>query len=100
MHRQEPFLAKALKAIFTAAFVATLIVSFAPGIASAQMSIFDNETFAQLHCPNDEVVWLDFKKRRYYVRGQRQYDRGRSAVYVCRKEARNSGYKKSRLGLR
>lgn len=100
MHREKPFLGQALKVFFTAAFVAAFAVSFAPGIASAQMGIFQNEAMARMHCPNDEVVWLDFKKRRYYTRGQRLYERGRSAVYACKHEARRSGYKRSRLGLR
>lgn len=100
MHRQEPFLTKPFAAVFTAALVAVFAVLFAPSIASAQMGIFQNEAMAQMHCPNDEVVWLDFKKRRYYVRGQRLYERGRSATFACRKEAKNSGYKKSRFGLR
>ncbi len=99
MHRKKPVLGHALKAVLLAAFAAALIVSFTP-IASAQMGVFQNEAMAQMHCPKDEVVWLDFKKRRYYTRGQRQYERGRSAVYACRKEARRSGYKRSRLGLR
>lgn len=80
--------------------IAVLAVLFVPSSASAQMGIFQNEAMAKMHCPNDEVVWLDFKKRRYYTRGQRQYERGRSATFACRKEARNSGYKKSRFGLR
>ena len=99
MQRETPVLVKPLKAVLAVAFVAALTISFAPD-ASAQMGIFNNEAFAQMHCPNDEVVWLDFKKRRYYTRGQRQYERGRSAVYACKKEARASGYKRSRLGLR
>ena len=99
MHRETRVLGQACKAGLLAALIAALIVSFAP-IASAQMGIFQNDAMAQMHCPNDEVVWLDFKKRRYYVRGQRLYERGRSAVFVCKKEAKNSGYKRSRLGLR
>jgi hypothetical protein len=99
MNCQRQFLAKTLKAVSAAAFVTVLIVSFAP-TARAQMGIFNSETMALMHCPNDEVVWLDFKKRRYYTRGQRQYERGRSAVYACKKEARASGYKRSKLGLR
>ena len=85
--------------LFAAVFV-TLAVLLAPISASAQLAIFSTETMARLHCPNDEVVWLDFQKRRYYVRGQKLYDRGRDATYACRKEAKRSGYKKSRFGRR
>jgi len=85
--------------LFAAVFV-TLAVLLAPISASAQLAIFSTETMASLHCPNDEVVWLDFQKRRYYVRGQKLYERGRDATYACRKEAKRSGYKKSRFGRR
>lgn len=85
--------------LFAAVFVA-LAALFAPLPASAQLAIFQTETMARLHCPNDEVVWLDFAKRRYYTRGQKLYARGRDATYACRKEAKRSGYKKSRFGRR
>lgn len=70
------------------------------GPASAQMAIFQTETMAKLHCPNDQVVWLDFTKRRYYTEKQRRYGMGRTASFVCREEARRSGYKRSVLGRR
>jgi hypothetical protein len=46
------------------------------------------------------VVWLDFRKRVYYSRKQRNYARGFSGSFVCRTEARSSGYRRSILGLR
>jgi hypothetical protein len=85
--------------LFAVVFVA-LAALFAPLPASAQLAIFSTETMAKLHCPTDEVVWLDFAKRRYYTRGQKLYERGRDATYACRKEAKRSGYKKSRFGRR
>ncbi len=95
MDRKPKFLSKSSAAVLIAALAAL----FVP-VGAKAMGIFQTETMAQLHCPNDEVVWLDFKKRRYYVRGQRLYERGRSATFACRKEAKSSGYKKSRFGLR
>ena len=68
--------------------------------AIAQMSIFQAPMFAQLHCPADKIVWLDFNKRRYYSEGQRLYGKGRDGVYVCRQEASKSGYRRSLLGRR
>ena len=82
-----------------ACFVALAALA-APNPASAQLAIFSTEAAAQLHCPSDQLVWLDFKKRRYYTRGQKLYARGRDATYACLKEAKRSGYKRSRLGLR
>lgn len=55
---------------------------------------------AQRHCPGDTVVWLDFRKRRYYLKGQRHYALGQTGSFVCRNEARESGYRRSPLGLR
>jgi hypothetical protein len=68
--------------------------------ASAQLSLFPTEMQAQQHCPNDTVVWLDFDKRIYYVRGQRLYAKGTTGTFVCRKEARAGRYRRSVLGHR
>jgi hypothetical protein len=68
--------------------------------ATAQLNIFQTEEQAQLHCPTDVVVWLDFTKRRYYFRGQRLYGKGKTGVYTCREEARISLNRRSLLGWR
>jgi hypothetical protein len=72
------------------------------GFAGAQgpLSLFQIAEQAQQHCPNDTVVWLDLKKNIYYVHGQRQYGRGRTAWFVCREEARRHGNRRSLLGRR
>jgi hypothetical protein len=31
------------------------------------LTLFRYEDQAQRHCPVDTVVWLDFKKRKYYL---------------------------------
>lgn len=95
MNFRRSFLSK-----FSAAVLATSAGVFAATSASAQMAVFQTEQTAQMHCPNDKVVWLDFGKRRYYTSGQKLYARGRTASFVCMKEAKRSGYKKSRLGRR
>jgi hypothetical protein len=61
---------------------------------------FRYEAQAQRHCPFDTIVWFDFGKRIYYSRGQRQYARDFNGSFVCRDEARRSGYRRSLLGLR
>lgn len=70
------------------------------GSASAQMAVFQTEMMAKMHCPDDKVVWLDLTKRKYYTEGQKRYGKGRTALFVCREEARRSGYKHSLLGRR
>ncbi|WP_373852319.1 hypothetical protein [Bradyrhizobium sp.] len=61
---------------------------------------FRYEAQAQRHCPGDTVVWLDFRRGRYYLRGQRRYGRGFDGSFGCRNEARDSGYRRSLFGLR
>ncbi|MEA2887194.1 MAG: hypothetical protein QOD11_1554 [Bradyrhizobium sp.] len=63
------------------------------------MTPFRYEAQAQRHCPDDTVVWLDLGKGLYYLKGQRRYARGGSGSFVCREEARGSGYRRS-LGIR
>ncbi len=61
---------------------------------------FRYEGQAQRHCPDDTVVWLDFRRGMYYSKGQRPYARGSTGSFVCRGEARSSGYRHSLFGLR
>jgi hypothetical protein len=61
---------------------------------------FRYEAQAQRHCPADTVVWLDFRKRTYYFRAQKRYARGLDGSFVCRSEARASGYRRSLFGVR
>jgi len=47
------------------------------------------------------VVWLDFRKGDLLLpKDKRQYARGFNGSFVCRDEARRSGYRRSLLGLR
>jgi len=61
---------------------------------------FRYEAQAQRHCPADTVVWLNFRKRTYYSKGQKQYALGLDGSFVCRSEARASGYRRSLFGVR
>jgi hypothetical protein len=61
---------------------------------------FRYEGQAQLHCPGDTVVWLDFAKGKYYSKGQQLYGRGLNGSYVCREEARSSFYRGALIGSR
>jgi hypothetical protein len=68
--------------------------------ANALMRPFRYENDAQAHCPADTVVWLDFKKRKYYLNDQKLYGHGFHGSYVCLEEARRSLYRRSLLGRR
>jgi hypothetical protein len=81
--------------------VLTATVFMLTSDAKAQgLGLFRTQGQAQQHCPKDTVVWLDLKKRIYYLQGQRQYGRGRAAVFACRNEARRSGNRRSLFGWR
>ena len=77
------------------------VVSCASQSAVAQvLTPFRYRSQAQRHCPQDAIVWLDFGKGRYYMKGQRHYASGFTGSFACRQEARDSGYRRSLLGVR
>ncbi|MGY0572454.1 hypothetical protein ACTGJ9_016400 [Bradyrhizobium sp. RDM12] len=81
--------------------VLALVVQSGIGASHAgPLTPFRNEAQAQRHCPGDEVVWLDFRLGRYYSQRQKRYGSGFNGSYVCRKEAKSSGFRRSLLGLR
>ena len=90
------------RAVRSLSLATILVVAGVAPYAAAQapLSLFPNAAQAQQHCSKDSVVWLDFKKRIYYLQGQRLYARGRTATYVCRDEAKRNAYRRSLLGRR
>jgi len=82
------------------AAILVVIACLSRGATAQSLTPFRYEAQAQRHCPGDTIVWLDFKKGRYYVKGQRRYASGYTGSFVCRNEARYSGYPRSPLGLR
>ena len=77
-----------------------VLASLAQHAAALPLTPFRYEAQAQRHCPGDIVVWLDLRKGRYYFKGQKRYARGFDGSFVCQNEARDSGYRRSLLGLR
>jgi hypothetical protein len=47
---------------------ALVVISGATGAAAIPLTPFRYEPQAQLHCPADTVVWLDFRKGIYYLK--------------------------------
>jgi hypothetical protein len=77
------------------------VLVIAPSVAAAlPLTPFRYEAQAQRHCPGDAVVWLDFRKETYYLKRQKRYGRGSTGSFVCRKEARAGGFRRSLLGVR
>jgi hypothetical protein len=82
------------------AALTAFVVGHAGSAAADPLTPFRYEAQAQRHCPADVVVWLDFRKGIYYAKQQRHYAGGYDGSFVCREEARGSGYRRSLLGLR
>ncbi|MGY3440594.1 MULTISPECIES: hypothetical protein [unclassified Bradyrhizobium] len=82
------------------AWAAIVLLCCAQQAIALPLTPFRYEAQAQRHCPGDSVVWLDFHRGRYYLKEQRRYAKGFSGSFVCRNEARESGYRRSLLGLR
>lgn len=81
--------------------VATIVlIGCAQQTVAQPLTPFRYEAQAQRHCPGDTVVWLDFRRGRYYLKGQSRYARGFDGSYACSNEARDSGYRRSLFGLR
>jgi hypothetical protein len=79
---------------------ALLVVAGTTRAIATPLTPFRYEAQAQRHCPDDTVVWLDFRKGIYYAKSQRRYAQGGTGSFVCRDEARSNGYRRSLLGLR
>jgi hypothetical protein len=77
-----------------------IVVSGTTNVAAMPLTPFRYETQAQRHCPDDTVVWLDFRKGIYYFKRQNRYAQGSTGSFVCREEARSNDYRRSLLGLR
>jgi hypothetical protein len=77
-----------------------MVALMATGARAQVLALFQHEDQAQRHCPADTVVWLDFKKRKYYLVGQKLYGSGLHGSFVCREDARRNLYRRSLLGRR
>ena len=84
----------------TGVITASIIAYGVAGAFANPLTPFRYESQAQRHCPADVVVWLDLGKGIYYSKRQRRYGRGFTGSFVCRQEARSSGYHRPLLGLR
>jgi hypothetical protein len=79
---------------------ALIVAGSATNAAATPLTPYRYEAQAQRHCPDDTVVWLDFRKGIYYFQRQTRYARGSTGSFVCLDEARSNGYRRSLLGLR
>ena len=62
------------------------------------LTLFNSETQAQQHCPNDTVVWLNTATGVYHFAGQRWYGATKNGAFVCQQEANQTGDRATRNG--
>lgn len=71
-----------------------LLTPVSSGLA-ADAPLFQFEQQAKLHCPDDDVVWVNLSTRVYNFQGERWYGSTKHGSFVCRAEGEQAGYKPS-----
>jgi hypothetical protein len=66
--------------------------------ALAKVPLFQFERQAQLHCPEDSIVWATASFGTYDSSADRWYGRTSSGAYGCRHEVETAGYRAQRVG--
>jgi hypothetical protein len=64
----------------------------------AKIPLFEFEQQAQLHCPDDAIVWATASMGIYNSSTERWYGRTSSGAYGCLREVANAGYRAQRVG--
>jgi hypothetical protein len=93
-------LSKAFSSVSVFVLTAVAVTCCTEQARASPLTPFRYEAQAQRHCPADKVVWLDFRAGLYYLKRQKRYGWGFNGSFVCQKEARDSGYRRSLFGLR
>ena len=82
--------------IFTSVGVALVgLMSSSSVIAQNATNQFPSEQAAQEYCKTNRVVWVNLNNNRYYSNRAAQYGRSKKGAYMCAKEARSAGFRKS-----
>jgi hypothetical protein len=63
---------------------------------TAEIPLFQFEGQAQLHCPNDSVIWATAVTGTYDASADRWYGRTGNGAYACLHEAVIAGYRAER----
>jgi hypothetical protein len=75
-----------MKHLTGAAAIALLAAAVSP-LAHAATNLFATEPAAQQACQNDEVVWVDLDRGRFYHKTQAAFGKGNNGGYACMKAA-------------
>lgn len=68
-----------------------LLFTFFKISLAQNLTLFPSENSAHLHCPQDQVVWLNLPTGIWHYKGQRWYGRTKQGAYVCVTDAAASG---------
>ena len=104
MNRPILAIAVALSAtvVFSSAVVISEFAFVVPGAradtALAKVPLFQFERQAQLHCPEDSIVWATTSFGTYDLSADRWYGRTSSGAYGCLHEVETAGYRAQRVG--
>lgn len=63
---------------------------------TAEIPLFQFERQAQLHCPNDSIIWATAVTGTYNSSADRWYGRTNNGAYGCLHEAKIAGYRAGR----
>ena len=78
--------------------IAMLASAFLFSTAAYALAQFQTESDAQMHCPQDTVVWLNLPTMIWHYKGERWYGKTKHGAYVCEKEAAAEGARATRNG--
>ncbi len=67
-----------------------ILLPLLSGPAMAQ-SEYKSTSAAQMHCPDDTVVWLNTNSGIYHFQGERWYGTTKDGAFVCEKDADQAG---------
>ena len=82
--------------IFAAAGAALVgLVISSPVVAQNAPNQFPTELAAQEFCKANRVVWVNLNNKRYYSHRAAQYGRSKNGAYMCAKETRSAGFRRS-----
>ena len=82
--------------IFAAVGAAAIgLVCASPVFAQNATNQFPTELAAQEYCKQNRVVWVNLNNKRYYSNRAAQYGRTRNGAYMCAREARSEGFRRS-----
>ena len=87
--------------LVSSAVVIAELVTNAPraeaNVPSATIPLFEFERQAQLHCPDDSIVWATAGTGTYDSGSNRWYGRTSSGAFGCLHDAENAGYRARRV---